>query len=33
LALVGGLFVGLFMALVVAAYSKHKIRSLRIQAV
>ncbi|MFT7410061.1 MAG: chain length determinant protein (polysaccharide antigen chain regulator) [Oleispira sp.] len=33
LALVGGLFAGLFMALVVAAYSKHKIRSLRMQAV
>jgi chain length determinant protein (polysaccharide antigen chain regulator) len=26
LALVGGLFVGLFMALIVAAYNKHKIR-------
>jgi chain length determinant protein (polysaccharide antigen chain regulator) len=31
LALVGGLFVGLFMALIVAAYGKHKIRSLRKQ--
>jgi chain length determinant protein (polysaccharide antigen chain regulator) len=27
LALVGGLFVGLFMALIVAAYGKHKVRS------
>jgi chain length determinant protein (polysaccharide antigen chain regulator) len=28
LALVGGLFAGLFMALIAAAYGKHKIRSL-----
>jgi chain length determinant protein (polysaccharide antigen chain regulator) len=33
LALVGGLFAGLFMALMVAAFGKHKIRSLRKQAV
>jgi chain length determinant protein (polysaccharide antigen chain regulator) len=33
LALVGGLFVGLFMALIVAAYGKHKIRTLRKQGV
>jgi chain length determinant protein (polysaccharide antigen chain regulator) len=33
LALVGGLFAGLFMALIVAAYGKHKIRSLRKQGV
>ena len=33
LALVGGLFVGLFMALIVAAYGKHNIRSLRKQGV
>jgi chain length determinant protein (polysaccharide antigen chain regulator) len=33
LAIVGGLFAGLFMALMVAAFGKHKIRSLRKQAV
>jgi chain length determinant protein (polysaccharide antigen chain regulator) len=33
LALVGGLFAGLFMALMVAAFGKHKIRGLRKQAV
>jgi chain length determinant protein (polysaccharide antigen chain regulator) len=33
LALVGGLFAGLFMALIVAAFGKHKIRSLRKQTV
>ncbi|MGK0249219.1 MAG: chain length determinant protein (polysaccharide antigen chain regulator), partial [Oleispira sp.] len=33
LALVAGLFAGLFMALIVAAFGKHKIRSLRKQTV